>query len=250
MNNSHHKKCAIYSHMGDASQAVDNTRLAFSNALRHNIDGIETDVQLTKDQVAVIYHNRLMTELGYSESHICDFTFEQLNQINFADSCPTANHEGPIRLAEFISSYRDSCKLQIEIKHRDWEDYLSAQIKVQQCLEFIGDAKNNEVILSSFTEECLEYAYQLDTRIPLIYAFRNTHSFSDVKNYLDRYPFVDGVCHPIATLDEALTSCLQNSNKQVLAYTCNRSDDIRKALDLKVDILITDDPALAIKMRD
>ena len=239
----------IYAHKGATKDAADNTRLAFNNALKQKTEGIETDVQLTKDKVPILYHNRLMEEQGYPDKHICDFTFAQLKKINFSSNSHSIKAEGLITLGEFINSYRDQCKLLIEIKHRDWEDTLSSQIKVRQCLSIIGETYNSGIIISSFTLECLEYAHKLGTRIPLIYTFRNNHSLIDVKNSLKRYSFLNGICHPILTLDSALMDFLHSSNKLVIAYPCNSPHDIQKALDFRVDILITNDPETALRMR-
>jgi glycerophosphoryl diester phosphodiesterase len=239
----------IYAHRGATKEAAHNTRLAFNNALKQKAEGIETDVQLTKDKVPILYHNQLMEQLGYPNNHLCDFTFAQLEQINFSSYYHSVKAEGPITLKEFINSYRDKCRLIIEIKHRDWEETSSAQIIIQQCLEIIGETQNNDIVISSFTIECLEYAHQLGARIPLIYNIRDTHNFFNIKNILARYSFLNGVCIPIHTLDIALMHFLRNANKLILTYGYNTHRDINKALDLKVDILIIDDVETALKKR-
>jgi glycerophosphoryl diester phosphodiesterase len=239
----------IYAHRGATKNAADNTRLAFNHALQQKTDGIETDVQLTKDQVAILYHNQWLTEQGYPNHHICDFTFAQLKKLNFACTSPSACTEPPITLEEFINRYKGQCKLHIEIKHRDWEDSLSAQLKIQHCLDLLGKTQNNDIIISSFNLECLEYAHQSGTQIPLFYAFRKHQGFLDIKNSLDRSHFINGVCCPIQTLSPTLMQWLHSSHKWVATYTCNTTHDIQKALALKVDILLTDELTLAFKIR-
>ncbi|MCK9352525.1 MAG: glycerophosphodiester phosphodiesterase [Gallionella sp.] len=44
----------IYAHRGANREAAENTRTAFDRALSYPIDGIETDIQLTRDGVAVL----------------------------------------------------------------------------------------------------------------------------------------------------------------------------------------------------
>lgn len=191
-----------------------------------------------------------MQQVGYPDKYIYDFTWAQLQTINFASYLHTAKAEYPITLAEFISRYKDQCSLQIEIKHHDLENPLSAHIKVQRCLDCIGDTQNSNIVISSFSLECLQYAQQLGTQIPLIYTFKNKHHLIDVKNCLNRHRFIAGVCYPIDTLNTALIQFLRNTHKIVAAYTCNTHQQIQKALDLKVDILLTDDIAMALKIRD
>ncbi len=244
------KPCAIYAHRGARKEAADNTRSAFDKALKYSIDGIETDVQLTKDEITVLFHDRIMDRLGYAGQHISDFTLAQLKTINFLTGFSGTGFEGVLTLEEFLRTYRDQCKLQIEIKHRDWEDQKSCQIKVQQCLDLIGESINLDIIISSFSLVPLEYAHKLGSKIPLFLAFKESDTGSYVENILENNKFLAGICHPISTLNASLVNSLHIQNKLILTYTGNTAEEIKKALDLEVDGLISDYPNKALKMRD
>ena len=43
---------------------MENTREAFDKALHYAIDGIETDVQLTRDEIPVLWHDRFLDKSG------------------------------------------------------------------------------------------------------------------------------------------------------------------------------------------
>ena len=47
----------VFAHRGLSSLYPENTLIAFEKALEYQIDGIETDVQLTKDNQMVIFHD-------------------------------------------------------------------------------------------------------------------------------------------------------------------------------------------------
>ncbi len=245
----HSTPCYIYAHRGVRKEAADNTRLAFNKALLYAIDGLETDVQLTRDEVSVLWHDRFLDKLGYPDKRIDDFTYEQLKKLDFASYFNGSKAEGILTLQEFINQYRHRCKLQIEIKNRDWESIERQQIKMQQCLDILGSSENLDVFISSFNLNCLQYANQLGTEIPLVYALKESHSLSDAKNTFNNNSFLAGACHHINTLSEVLVAFLREKNKLIVTYTCNSQQDIQKALDLQVDILITDDPAKALQLR-
>lgn len=190
-----------------------------------------------------------MDQLGYIDKHISDFTYDELKQLDFAVCFKGAKPEGVITLKEFINDYRSQSRLQIEIKHRDWEDTQSYQIKIQHCLNLSGSPKHLDIIISSFNLDCLKYAHHLRTRIPLVYTFRKTDSVSLVKNTVFKENFLTGICIPISKLDDALVCFLRDQNRLILTYTCNKQNDIQKALNMEVDILITDDPLKALQMR-
>lgn len=57
-------------HRGDASNAIENTLAAFSNAVRAGADWIELDVQATQDGHAVILHDDTFTRLWEWEARV------------------------------------------------------------------------------------------------------------------------------------------------------------------------------------
>lgn len=250
MNKNHANQCLIYAHRGARKEAADNTRAAFDKALNYPIDGMETDVQLTLDEVSVLWHDRFLDKLGLENKRIDDFTYAALEQINFASYFTGAKEENVLSLNEFIASYRSRCKLQIEIKNRDWELISRHEVKMRQCLELLQSASNLDVFISSFNLPCLVYAHQLKSNIPLVYALQEHHSLADLKQVIDAHYFLAGFCHPIATLSQEMVKLLREHNKFIVTYTCNSEQEIRKALNLEVNILITDFPQRAIQLRN
>src|SRR5450631_4947874 len=83
-NMSNTKQCLIFAHRGANKEAAENTRSAFDKALQYPIDGIETDVQLSRDEVAVLWHDRFLDKVGLPGKHIDDFDYAQLQAMNFA----------------------------------------------------------------------------------------------------------------------------------------------------------------------
>ena len=47
------RKCLIFAHRGANMEAAENTCTAFDKALSYAIDGMETDVQLTHNEVSM-----------------------------------------------------------------------------------------------------------------------------------------------------------------------------------------------------
>src|SRR3989338_10108252 len=78
------KQSLVFAHRGANKEAAENTRSAFDRALEYAIDGIETDVQLSRDEVAVLWHDRFLNKLGFPGKHIDDFDYAQLRAMNFA----------------------------------------------------------------------------------------------------------------------------------------------------------------------
>ncbi|MDH5553078.1 MAG: glycerophosphodiester phosphodiesterase, partial [Nitrosomonas sp.] len=229
------KRCQIFSHRGANKEAPENTRPAFDKALEYAIDGIETDVQLTRDEITVLWHDRFLDKAGLPDKHIDDFDYEQLKSMEFAsDQAPENRYEGVMSLQAFIETYRSKCQLLIEIKNREWESTLRHQIKVRQTLNIIGTPQKNSVFVSSFNLASLVYAHQYKPGFPLIYNFDDHQTVVDAKKILETHPFLHGLCLPIKTLDEDIVELIRHHGKRIATYTCNSDEEICKALELGV----------------
>jgi glycerophosphoryl diester phosphodiesterase len=241
----------VFAHRGANQEAAENTRSAFERALTYAIDGMETDIQLSRDEVPVLWHDRFLDKLAHPGKHIDDFDYGELQAMNFAGHfSPSARPEGIISLQEFLDAYRERTRLLLEIKNRDWESRERQQNKVQQTLAMVGQVSDERIIISSFNLHSLVYAQQCRPGFPLVYNFEDEQTLDDARQVLAAHPFLHGLCLPIASLDMAMVGLLRGLRKSIAVYTCNSDEEISKALESGVDILISDVPQKALRMRD
>jgi glycerophosphoryl diester phosphodiesterase len=246
----------IFAHRGANQEAAENTRSAFEAALRYPIDGLETDVQLTRDGIPVLWHDRYLNKLGLPDWHIDDFDYESLRKMNFAAHYALKRQsadikpEGILGLQEFISAYRTRCRLLIEIKNRAWEPPARHETKMRVALEMAGDAPDDAIVISSFNLDSLVFAQALRPGFPLVHNIDTGQTPGDAMRTIDENGFLHGLCLPIEMLDSGITAFLREHGKSIAVYTCNSDEDIDRALALDVDILISDVPQKAIIMRN
>jgi glycerophosphoryl diester phosphodiesterase len=251
----------IFAHRGANREAAENTRSAFDKALQYPIDGIETDVQLSRDEVAVLWHDRFLGKLGFPLKHIDDFDYAQLQQMNFAAHFSAhAAPEGIMSLDEFLHAYRTRCRLLLEIKNRDWEETSRHRIKVRQTLDIVGTldpagelngkTQGDAIMVSSFNLDSLIHAQQYRPGFPLVYNFETDQTIADAQRVLSEQSFLRGLCLPIKSLDESMVRLLRDHGKLIAVYTCNSEAEINKALEFGVEILISDVPQKALQARN
>ncbi|MDD6349421.1 glycerophosphodiester phosphodiesterase family protein [Intestinibaculum porci] len=70
-------------HRGLSKSYPENTMLAFTRALEAGFDGIETDVQMTRDGVLVLCHDEKINRTSTGKGYLKDYTYQQLLQYNF-----------------------------------------------------------------------------------------------------------------------------------------------------------------------
>jgi len=244
------KHCLIFAHRGASKEAAENTRSAFDRALGYATDGIETDVQLTRDEITVLWHDRFLDKVGLPKNHIDDFNYRQLKSMQIIGQPASKEYAGIMSLQAFVDTYRKRCRLLIEIKNREWESTLRHEIKVRQTLNIVGPERNDSILVSSFNLASLIYAHHYRPDIPLIYNLEPENAIAETRYALAAQPFLHGFCVPISDLDDALADLLQAHNKCMAVYTCNSDEEISKALKCGADILISDLPQKAIQMRN
>ncbi len=247
----------IFAHRGANKEAVEqglciaeNSRAAFTRALLAPIEGIETDVQLSSDNVPLLWHDWYLDKLGHPGKRVDDFTFKQLSHLDFANaSCQGALPEKVLSLQEFIKTYGNRCQLNIEIKSFDSESAQRRQTKIRQTMAILNAPSLHDVFISSFSLSCLEFAHQEVNNFPLFYLMSDHYKHSDLSQLMRSHAFLKGFCLPITSLDQTTIDLLRNSGKVIATYTCNSNEELDKAFALGVDILISDYPQLALSMR-
>ena len=83
-----------------------------------------------------------------------------------------------------------------------------------------------------------------------MYNFETNQTIADARSLLNTHSFLYGLCLPIESMDRAIVDLLRDHGKCIAVYTCNSDTEINKALQLGVDILISDLPHKVLMLRD
>lgn len=103
----------LYAHRGlhdNAGEAPENSMAAFRKAVEAGY-GIELDVQLTKDKVAVVFHDFTLKRMCGAEGKVSDYTYEELQQFSLASS-----EEKIPKFTDFLALVNGRVPLIIEYK--------------------------------------------------------------------------------------------------------------------------------------
>ena len=238
----------IYAHRGANREAAENTRTAFNLAINQAVDGIETDIQLSKDGVAVLWHDDDLAKINYPNLRIENFTWEQLKQLNFAAYFPDAQTERIVGLEEFVETYQARCALLLEIKKYAGENLARQHQKIERTLASVIH-KNADILISSFDLDSLIYAHQIAPQAPLILNLEAHHSADLAAQLLDSHIWLTGICVHVSTLDQVMVNTARDRAKLLATYTGNSDAEIRLAINLGVDILISDLPKTALQIK-
>ncbi len=94
-----------YAHRGASEYAPENTLSSFYLGLLQGANGIETDVQRTKDGVLVLFHDGTIDRVSNGEGNLSDYTFEELANFKIYGNSTTGFYDKIVTLREFLEKF-------------------------------------------------------------------------------------------------------------------------------------------------
>ena len=232
----------VVSHRGDAREAPENTPEAFSAALRSGVIGIELDVQLTRDEIPVVYHDQTLDRAGLPGRRICELSWAELRRLEHA-TIPCITPTGPITtLDDVLGAFGHRTDLWIELKSRAFERAQGlprrlAEITVEK-LESRDMMRRARVL--SFDRGLLRHVRTLSPDLSCCW---NLEDGSDLAMAGDGV--LDGLNAAgvrIEMLSEEAALRARGAGLDLYAFVVNDLAEIRLAWKRHVDVVISDVP--------
>ena len=75
------KHVMIFAHRGNWRNSAENSIQAFQDCINEGLDGIEVDLQMTKDSVLVIMHDETLDRTTTGSGKVSDYTIDELRKL-------------------------------------------------------------------------------------------------------------------------------------------------------------------------
>ncbi|MBQ4451904.1 MAG: hypothetical protein II912_05995 [Clostridia bacterium] len=159
-------KMINYAHRGASAYYPENTLRSFYAGLDMGADGIETDIQRSKDGVLVLHHDDTLQRIAHAEGAVSDHTYAELLEMDFGSFMGEKfTGERIVRLDTFLTHFgRRGLTLALEIKQAGIEKDCLACVNALSC--------RDDVIFTSFIWESVAELRRLDPDIRLGYLTR------------------------------------------------------------------------------
>ncbi|MDD3368954.1 MAG: glycerophosphodiester phosphodiesterase [Lachnospiraceae bacterium] len=230
-----------FAHRGYSGKYPENTMLAFEKAIEAGADGIELDVQETKDGVIVICHDERVDRTTNGEGRIKDFLFEDLRKLDASYIYTGQMGFNPIpTLEEYFELVKDTPIItNIEMKTGIYE-YLPMEQKVYDmiCKYHLQE----KVIISSFNHYTILRMKEMAPELK--YGFLTEDWIIDVGPYIHKH----GVqCfHPnFHNLIPSVVEQVKKYGIEINCYTVNTEEDVLDLAEKGVDSVIGNFPEMA-----
>ena len=238
----------VYAHRGGAGLAPENTLVAFEVGLATGADGIELDVRLSRDGVAVVMHDPTLDRTTDASGAVDARTAGELAGLDAGcrfergGAFPFRGQGiGVPSLREVLQRYRET-PLIVELKS-------SAPRLAGAVVDDIRTAgAMGRVTVGSFQKGALDAVRALEPSI------RTGADTDDVRSGLDGLrgrPVFDAFQVPevfagLRVVTPEFIARAHDAGVTVVVWTVNHEDDMRRLLDWGVDGLITDWPDIAV----
>jgi glycerophosphoryl diester phosphodiesterase len=232
----------IFAHRGYSAAFAENTMSAFLEAEKAGADGIELDVQLTRDGEIVVIHDEKVDRTTSGKGFVNDFLYKDIKNLN-------ANKKGlkkePIpslkEVLEWMQTNNLVCNIELKNGLIPYEGLEEKVIQLVRKYDLVG-----RIIISSFNHYSIVTSFRLAPEIetaplyiegiymPWVYA----HSIR-AKGI---HPKHSGVSN------EIIKTTIENGIA-VRPYTVNKDADMHRLFNINCTAIITDDPVKALRIR-
>ncbi len=234
------EKLFVYGHRGIPSLMPENTIVSFKKAVEVGIDGIELDVQITKDNILVVHHDPHLERLTGKQTQISSLNYEELKNIDArGNGFPNLDFQQIPTLEDVLKSLPDDIIINIEIKSQQLfsEGMETLTVALIEKLNIVG-----RVVVSSFNPLVLRKIKKLNKKIMIAQLWDQDEPYSSFYwIYVSRPPLIH---LNIDQIDKPLLNKIKRIGIPVFAYTVNSMAQYKKAKKLQLNGIFTDNPQL------
>lgn len=241
-------KTKIWAHRGSSHAAPENTMAAFELAITHGADGVELDVHMTADRQIVVTHDESCLRVTGREGLVSQMTLAQLRQLDFGLVKPGFARQALPTLAEVFDLLGPAgLMVNVELKNSS-NPYPGME---EAIFDLAIEHKMTELVcLSSFNHYSMALAARINwaRRLAIPCGLLYNSGLFEPWNYARLcgawaiHPY-----YPNLRIPNLVRDC-QAAGVLVNVWTINGAEDLKTALDLAPDAIITDVPDLALEL--
>ena len=248
------KRPLVIAHRGASALAPEMTMAAYLQATKDGADGYECDVQLTKDNVPICFHDSTLNRTSNGFGRIGTKTLSDLQRLDFGSWFGKSENYSPQQwcslltldnLLNFVKSQPSAPIVLIETKHLS-QNGIKLEAAVIEEIKKVGlnshDSSKPRAALMSFSIPALRRAKKIDPDLYTVFLLeRKLPGLVALSEFVGSNAWGLGI-HLLRTNPELVEQARSNG-KQVFVWTVNSVDQLELCLKYKVDLIITDNPS-------
>jgi len=235
----------VIGHRGAKAYAPENTLASIHAAADLGVEWVEVDVKLTKDDVAIIFHDEELERCTGVKGLVKDYTWEDISEMDagswFGESfigerIPT--------LEELLNTVLErGLNVNLEIKPCPGREKETAEVALDVATRIWPDDQPPPLI-SSFSHVSLESAMDMIDEWPRGFLMdEHLGNWKELAEYVKASTLnINGNTVKREEVDDYL-----EWNKPLLAYTINQPDKARELMRWGIDAVFSDNPDVILE---
>jgi len=231
-------KTSVWAHRGASAYAPENTLVAFKKSIDMKADGIELDVQMTKDGQLIILHDETLDRVSNVRGWVKDYTYEELRGINVNKNFPEYGFVNIPTLEELYLLMKDTkLLLNVELKN-GIVFYPKMEEKVLELTKRMG--LEERIIYSSFNHYSILQVKKLDPFAKTGFLYED--GYLDMPQYAVKYG-VEALHPALYNLQypNFIKEC-KEKGLELRVWTVNEIEDMKYLCNNEIDVMITNYP--------
>lgn len=206
-------------HRGHSEHHKDNTVNSFISAINNHFDMIELDIQLTKDNVIIIYHDTFINDLL-----IADTNYKSIIEID----------PDIMKLTFFLDVYYSNSYIPICLDIKGTKNIINVlpNIITKYNLKYI--------YIGSFNIEIIEGLYNINPSLKYGIITENMFPKDIIDVFISRYNLAFFSIH-WSVLNPEIVKYIESKDIYVFSYTCKNNFILNNMLSNNVTKIITND---------
>jgi glycerophosphoryl diester phosphodiesterase len=250
----------IIAHRGSSYHSPENTIAAFRAAIEAGADGIEFDVRLAKNDTPVVFHDRTLKRVAGSNAEVAELDAAELasvsiggwfNRMNPAKADDLFGGEGVPTLGDTLAYLKPfEGRIYVELKCKEADARRTAECV---AAEIARRAPAANLVVKSFKLGAISRVRQLlpGVRTAALFAPK-------IRNVLRKQKYLVDIASDLGTEEISLHYSLATRKlvakalergMQVAVWTADNPRWVKRARELGIGSIITNDPARLIAHR-
>ncbi len=113
------KHVMIFAHRGNWRNSAENSILAFQDCINEGLDGIEVDLQMTKDSVLIIMHDETLDRTTTGSGKVSDYTIDELRKLRLLNPIGVKTRQTIPTFEQVLLLAKDKILIQVD----KWKAY-------------------------------------------------------------------------------------------------------------------------------
>ena len=236
----------IFAHRGASKTAAENTMEAFEAAIKQGADGIELDIQKSKDDQILVSHDENLKRVTLVDRAIAETDYAEIKKLNAAAFRPD-DQPAYVPLLEEVLDLVKPTNLEINIELKN-SLVLYPRLE-EDCLALVKKfGMEDRIVFSSFNHYSIMKLLALGTKSEVAFLYLEglyqPWLYANNNQVQGLHPYYPNLMIPDYIKESHALGV------KVRPWTVDDEAMMKKLLALEVDAIITNIPAPALAIRD